>query len=104
MKDSPSKQAIKDFDAAHKVAIQEYKKFWMNLFQSYGFAVNPRTDYWAIFDMEFGVRKFVCECRPAHYTGVKIFRDGWSGKEKKIMSESGVILWLKKNNLGVPPS
>ena len=103
----PSAIAKELFDAAHAVAIKEYKKFWMELFENHGFAItNHSKDWtWATFNISYGGEEFTAEVGPAHYTGVKISHSTKYGGylERKIMTSNGAVSWMKQNNVGRPP-
>jgi hypothetical protein len=93
------------FDKAHEVAIRDYKRFWMYFFKEYGFVVQETNeDWWATFEMAYKTQVFVCEVRPAHYTGIKISEKNNGYVEKKVMTSNGAISWMKKNNVGHPPT
>ena len=53
--------------------------------------------------MSFNGKEFICEVRPAHFTGVKIWEKGHYGSEKKIMTSNDAVNWMKTNNIGNPP-
>jgi hypothetical protein len=92
------------FDKAHEVAIRDYKKFWMDFFKGYGFTVNePNQSWWATFEMAYKTQVFLCEVRPAHFTGIKISEKNNGYVEKKVMTSNGAVSWMKKENVGHPP-
>lgn len=86
---------------------EEYARNWKNIFASYGFTIIDTIKY--RFSMKFNSKKFDVYFCPARYQGVKIeyqtpkmgvpyltFEFEWT----KCMSESGVIKFMKKYQVG----